>query len=78
MKNLLRIFLIVVLLTIAGYSTADTSSSNIGPSTFYRNNLNGSRTLLGHIPMAVGSSIKKTHINTNQILDLRVTLPLKK
>ncbi|MBF0571975.1 MAG: hypothetical protein HQL12_08925 [Candidatus Omnitrophica bacterium] len=68
LQKMLRILMAVCLLTFAKQSMADAG--------LYRNNIDGSQTLLGHVPKDVGLSVKKDHVNSSQILDLRVTLPI--
>ena len=75
-KNLLRVLMVVSLVMMAGYSMADTSSGQSSSAHFFKNNLNGSQTLLGHVPSAVAKSRIHHHADAAQRLDLRVMVPL--
>ena len=62
--------LFLILATIGGKTFAQTSN-------FVENHPDGSQTLRGHVPADVQSAAKTTHVNLNQMLDLRVVLPLR-
>ncbi|MBF0503704.1 MAG: hypothetical protein HQL14_01250 [Candidatus Omnitrophica bacterium] len=68
-KNLLKILLVIFMGAMAQYSFADTT-------LHYKDNLDGSRTLAGHVPQAVALSKFDHHADANEMMDLRIIVPL--
>ena len=72
MKRNLIAFVVVVI--IASSSIAAKVSAQ--PLNFYKNNANGSQTLLGHTPPDIASSTLLYHAYSNETLNLQIELPL--
>jgi subtilase family serine protease len=70
---ILAVFLVLSLLLPA--SSANALSSHL--SGLISNRVDGSQTLLGHVPSAIASSKFQYHANSNEALDLQIELPLR-
>ena len=73
------IFLIAFGIAMTGNSFADSSSNVSGPASYFRDNIDGSRTLIGHVPWDVRNSTAalKYHATSNQNISAQIILPLQ-
>ena len=71
------VFLVAFGIAMTGSSFADSSSNVSGPASYFRDNIDGSRTLIGHIPLDVRNSTAalKYHATSNQNISAQIILP---
>jgi len=72
-KLLFGIFLAAFGMAMAANSFADSSA---GPLSYIRNNVDGSQTLTGHVPLEVKNATAAFKYHASQNIDARIILPL--